>query len=884
MPEDLKYWTISAEKCLSTLGVSKESGLFNAEVLRRQKKYGKNKLKEPKPKSGWFILFEQFKSLIVVLLGIAVTLSFLFHEYVEGWAIFVVIFINALIGFFTEIRAVRSMEALRKLEQVDARILRNGDDYTVAAQELVPGDIVLLEGGDIVPADIRLVEASKLQVDESPLTGESLPVEKDIKPLAESTPLAERINMLYKGTAITRGSAIGVVVATGALTELGIISALVEEAEEEMTPLEKRLDQLGQKLIWLTLVLTAIIAVLGIFRGKEIFLMIETAIALAVAAIPEGLPIVATIALARGMLRMAKKNALIRQLSSVETLGATNVICTDKTGTLTENRMSVSQVIISGGSIFADKHGFLLNEKKVEPQSNPNLEELLRACVLCNNASIAEGYKNIGDPLEIALLAAGSLAGLGKKELQAKYPRIREDAFDSESKMMATFHQDGKQIYVAAKGAPESILKHCSQIKSDGKVKAMTSQEREYWCKKNEKMAEDGLRVIAVAGKKTNSENEKSYENQIFLGLVGLMDPPRADVRDAIDKCHDAGIRVIMITGDQAVTAAKIGKSVGIDDDPIVLPGSVLFPVEELSAEEKQKIIDTSIFARVSPKQKLDLISIHQSNNSIVAMTGDGVNDAPALKKADIGIAMGMRGTQVAREASNMVLKDDAFSTIVAAIEQGRVIFKNIRKFVVFLLSCNLCEILTIATASMVNGPMPILPLQILFLNLVTDIFPALALGVGREDKNVMNDKPRDPQEPIVTGILWWKISLYSVFISAAVLGALAISLGIFKMETEKAVTISFLTLAFAQLWHVFNMSETGSPYFRNEITQNPWIWGALVLCTLLLIGATLITPLASILHISAPGTDGWIIVVGMSLAPLLLGQIVKMVNRFRAA
>ncbi len=882
MPDNLKYWTIPAREALSKLDVLRESGLFNAEVVKRQKIYGKNKLKEPKPKSAWRILYEQFKSLIVALLGIAVVFSFLFHEYVEGWAILAVILINALIGFFTEIRAVRSMEALRKLEKVDARVLRNGDDLTVPAQELVPGDIVLLEGGDIVSADLRIVEASKLQVDESPLTGESLPVEKDIEPLDEKTPLAERTNMLYKGTAVTRGSAAGVVVATGVSTELGIISALVEEAEEEMTPLERRLEQLGQKLIWLTLVITTIIAVLGIVRGKEIFLMIETAIALAVAAIPEGLPIVATIALARGMLRMAKKNALIRQLGSVETLGATNVICTDKTGTLTENKMSVAEISVASGFYFADKNGYHLNNQKVEPQSSPDLLEFLRICVLCNNASLSDSHENMGDPLEVALLAAGELGGLNKKETETAYPRLREEAFDSVSKKMATFHRDGEKIYVAAKGAPESILERCSHIRTNGKNKAMTPQEKEYWRTKNEKMAMEGLRVIAVAGKHAESENEKPYENLALLGLVGLMDPPRSDVRGAIQKCHDAGIRVIMITGDQAVTAAKIGISVGIDDDPDVLPGSVLLPVEELSADEERKIIDTSIFARVSPKQKLDLVSIHQSNNTIVAMTGDGVNDAPALKKADIGIAMGLRGTQVAREASNMVLKDDAFATIVAAVEQGRVIFKNIRKFVVFLLSCNLCEILTIAAASVVNGPMPILPLQILFLNLVTDIFPALALGVGREDKNLMNDKPRDPQEAIVTRALWLKITWYSVVIAAAVLGALAIALGVFHMETKRAVTISFLTLAFAQLWHVFNMSETSSPFFKNEITQNPWIWGALVLCIVLLVGTTTFPPLMTILQITNPGREGWMLIAGMSVAPLIFGQIIKLINRFQ--
>ncbi|NIO03031.1 MAG: HAD-IC family P-type ATPase [Proteobacteria bacterium] len=882
-------WAHSWQEVLDALRVSAESGLNSVEVRRRRKRYGPNRLREAKARSAWLILAEQFRSLMIVLLAAAAALSFVLGDWVEGLAIMAVIFINAGIGFLTELRAVRSMEALYRMGRVTARVRREGRTQEILSEDLVPGDIVLLEGGDVIAADLRLTEASKLQVDESALTGESFPVSKDAGPLSPDTSLAERANMVFKGTAVTRGSGEGLVVATGMGTELGQISSLVEETKDEETPLERRLDQMSRRLIWVTLAIVVLVAAAGILAGKEMFLMIETAIALAVAAVPEGLPIVATIALARGMWRMARRNALINRLSAVETLGATNVICTDKTGTLTENRMAVSEIVLESQTIPFDGDGVLAesgvskDRKSVDFSKNRILREALEVGVLCNNASLdihdSERIRAIGDPLEAALLFAGARAQIHREELNRKLPEVREEAFDSDVKMMATFHRDEDRFKVAVKGAPEVVLEVSSQIRTIEGQRAMGVTDRKRWLRRNEEMAEKGLRVLALATKEVATIDAEPYDQLIFLGLVGLIDPPRSDVRQAITSCRDAGIRVIMVTGDQAETARNVGLAVDLidtTDGVAVVPGKEIGNPDRLSEADRKRLLQVLIFARVSPKQKLDLIALHQGNNSVVAMTGDGVNDAPALKKADIGVAMGQRGTQVAREAADMILKDDAFPTIVVAIEQGRVIFNNIRKFVLYLISCNVSEIMAVSLASLVNAPLPILPLQILFLNLVTDVFPALALGVGEGDPTIMNDRPRDPREPILTRHHWLAIGGYGLTMTLSVLGALTLALIWLKMGEGQAVTVSFLTLAFTQLWHVFNMRDRRSGLILNEITRNPFVWGALALCVTLLLLAVYIPGLASVLKLENPGATGWILVIVMSLIPCLLGQILK--------
>jgi P-type Ca2+ transporter type 2C len=892
---DLKVeqpWTRSREETLEALDVSRERGLDEATAKKRRQVAGVNRLRSIERKSAWQILVEQFKSLIVLLLAVATILSFTFGELVEGAAVAVVILINAAIGFVTELRAVRSMEALQKLSRVDAKVRRDGAVHEIPAERLSPGDIVILDGGDVVTADLRLLEASKLQANESALTGESVPVSKQVEPLSEDAPLAERANMVFKGTAITRGTGEGVVVATGMDTELGRISTLVEEAEEEATPLERRLQQLGHRLIWVTLGIGAAVVVAGVVGGKDVLLMIETAIALAVASIPEGLPIVATVALARGMWRMAQRNALINNLSSVETLGATNVILTDKTGTLTENQMTATRFVLASGEAVQVTGEGLDTEGEFQRDGetlNPAEEELLRQAlevgVLCNNAALQadeDGSQDtdveaIGDPVEAALLVAGAKAGIRRARLLDEQPEAREDAFDPDVKMMATFNEENGQYRVAVKGALEAALAASSQIMTpEGEGRAIDDAERERWRERNIRMAEEGLRVLALATKTVASTDVEPYEDLIFIGLVGLLDPPREDVQPAIEAAQSAGVRVVMATGDQAATAKNVARAVGLasaDADVRAVHGSELGGRSDWSADERQKILEAPIFARVTPEQKLDLIALHQENGAIVAMTGDGVNDAPALKKADIGVAMGQRGAQVAQEASDMVLQDDAFSSIVVAIEQGRVIFNNIRRFVLYLLSCNMAEIMVIGLASVVNAPLPIRPLQILFLNLVTDVFPALALGVGEGDPAIMEQPPRDPDESIMTKRNWTAVFGYGALITASVLGAFAIAFTWLGTGTDRAVTISFLTLACAQLWHVFDMRDPGSHFLRNDVTRNTYVWGAVGLCVGLLLLAVYVPLLADLLSVVDPGVKGWGVIVGMSLIPWAVGQ-----------
>jgi Ca2+-transporting ATPase len=882
-------WARSWEEILEILDVREGEGLDIQEAKKRRRRYGRNRLRSAKRRSAWAILGEQFKSLLVALLAVAGALSIAFGEWVEGGAILAVIFINAAIGFVTELRAVRSMEALQRMGSVDAKVRRHGQVQEIRAENIVPGDIVVVEGGDVVTADLRLIEASKLQADESALTGESVPVDKQTQGVGEEAPLAERASMLHKGTAVTRGSGEGVVVATGMDTELGHISSLVEEAEEELTPLEKRLDQLGRRLVWITLVIAAVVAAAGILAGREILLMIETAIALAVATVPEGLPIVATIALARGMRRMARRNALINRLSAVEALGATNVICTDKTGTLTENQMTVVEIALAEGDIqlsgegLKTSGGFSRNGESIDPAEHEALYRALRVGVLCNNAELHHGegdgeVEAIGEPLEVALLVAGAKGEIYRDDLLESQPEARKVAFDPDTKMMATFHEKEGSYRIAVKGAPQPVLTASGRILTRDGEQSLDDRDRNTWLDRNEQMADEGLRVLAVATKVAETKDAEPYQGLTFLGLAGLLDPPREEVRPALEASQEAGIRVVMVTGDHPVTARRIAQAVGLvrDENATVIHGRDLGHDDDLSEEDRQSVLQAPIFARVSPEQKLDLIAIYQADGHAVAMTGDGVNDAPALKKADIGVAMGQRGTQVAKEAADMVLQDDSFSSIVAAVEQGRVIFDNIRKFVLYLLSCNISEIAVISLASLANAPLPIQPLQILFLNLVTDVFPALALGVGEGEAAIMQRPPRDPKEPILTRRHWIEMGGFSALITVAVLGIFALALVGLGMEQERAVTISFLTLAFAQLWHVFNMRDRGSRFLSNEVVRNSWVWGALALCTILLLAAVYVPGLNSLLKVEDPGLLGWGLVLGASLLPWLVGQIFR--------
>ena len=895
-------WAETTEAVLQSLDTTIERGLSEAETRRRLGRYGPNELRRIPRRSTWRILYDQFASLIVGLLAAAAAVAFAFDERLEGFAIVGVIFINAAIGFVTERRAVRSMEALRELGRTEATVRRGGGVHRIPAGELVPGDVVVLDAGDVLNADVRVISGSRLQADESPLTGESLPVGKGPDPVAAEAPLAERTSMLFKGTALTRGSGEGVVVATGMATELGQISRLVETAEPETTPLERRLERLARKLIGLTLAIALVVAGVVLASGRGLYVAVEIAIALAVATIPEGLPIVATVALARGMWRMARRNALVEQLSAVETLGSTSVILTDKTGTLTENRMTVVEFRLEGRRVEVEGTGldttgrFRMGQDTVAPADCPALLEALRVGVLCSNAVLEPdpdgNARATGDPTEVSLLVAGAKAGLTRGECLREYPEVLEVAFDPETKRMATLHTDGDRLLAAVKGAPETVLEVCTTVRTPTGTRPLADADRQGWLQQAEEMAGVGERVLALAtAARACEEGEHSFEfsELELLALVGFFDPPRERVRDAVHACQDAGIRLVMVTGDHGATGWTVAAAVGlIDPAPGAPPAFVdardLPSLDELSEVETRRLREAAVISRATPRQKLDLIALHQQGGAVVAMTGDGVNDAPALKKADIGIAMGKRGTQVAREAADMVLQDDELGTIVTAVAQGRAIFANIRKFVVYLMSCNVSEIFAVAIGALAQGPLPLLPLQILFLNLVTDVFPALALGLCEGSPALMKERPRDSREPILTRRHWQRIFVLGGFIALAVLGALAVAVLWLEMPEREATTVSFLTLALAQMWHVFAVRNPGSGWLRNEVTGNVWIWFALGLCLALLVLAVHWSPLAAILSVTDPGLAGWALAFGASLLPLIAGQLSLLTWRRRGA
>ncbi|MCP5093599.1 MAG: cation-transporting P-type ATPase, partial [Gammaproteobacteria bacterium] len=709
--------------------------------------------------------------------------------------------------------------------------------------------------------------------------------------LDSETAVLDRHNMAFKGTSITRGSGKGVVVGTGRNTEFGRIFQQVAEAEPQQTPLEKRLNALGGRLVWAIIGIAVLVAVAGIAAGRELFLAIEVAIALSVAAIPEGLAIVATIALARGMWRMAKRNALITRLSAVETLGATSVILTDKTGTLTENRMAVSTVLLAGCDVSVDgaekpaAATFSVNGNELDPDSAKSIDALLQAGILCSNAALHESDDSreagVGDPTEVALLVLASARGLWRQALLDEAPELHEDPFDPDSKRMATLHRREDSILFSVKGAPEAILPNCVVARSGDDDLPLAEPERQHWLDRAARLGERGLRTIAIATKLTDDEAADPYAELVLLGIVGLEDPARQGVDRAIERCHRAGISVVMVTGDHAATARNIATATGIlpasSDEAPCLGGE---EVDQLFAGDcDDELLATRVFSRVTPEQKLKLIDLYQRSGQVVAMTGDGVNDAPALKKADIGIAMGLRGTAVAKEAAVMVLQDDEFDTIVAAVAHGRAIFANIRKFVVYLMSCNTSEVLVVSLATIAGAPLPLLPLQILFLNLVTDVFPALALGVGRGSRSLMRNAPRPAKERILRRADWISIGLHGAIMSAAVLAAMAISHYYFHFDQQKAVTVAFCTLAFAQMWHVFNMRDEIKRVIVNEITGNGWVWAALGLCVILVLAAVYWPVLSDVLRLSNPGVRGWCLILPASTVPLLAAPFVSVVR-----
>ena len=884
-----------ADEVLADLEVSPDAGLSEEEAQRRLERDGPNRLSRQKPASAWRLLVEQFESMVIILLAVAAAASLALGEIAQGIAIFAAILINTAIGFYTELRARRSMEALLRMEQASTTVRRDGKDREVPADEIVRGDIIVLERGSVIPADLRLVEVETLRCNEAALTGESMPVDKTAEPLEGEPPLAERHNMAFKGTSVARGEGTAVVVATGMETELGRISELAAEAGGGDTPLERRLDRLGTRLVWLVVAIAAVIAVIGILIGRDLSLMIETAVALAVAAVPEGLPVVASVALARGMWRMARRNAVIKQLAAVETLGAVTVILSDKTGTLTLNRMTVRHYALPDEEVDVERDEsagtarFRADGRDISLDDDPVLAAAVRVGSLCNGAELGETPDDAkGDPMEVALLRLGREVGRPRPDLLETMPVERVEEFERDTMMMATWHRaegdgqgggQGGGLLVAVKGAPDRVLEVSTRVMGRNGGAELTDEDRDAWLRRNEEMAGEGWRMLALAQKRAAHTQASPYEDLTFIGLVALVDPPREDAAAAVRACRDAGIRVIMLTGDQPATARAIAEAVGLydaGDDIHVVHGRDLQPPDKLSDEQRERLLQATVFARVSPEQKLNLVKLFQDAGRLVAMTGDGVNDSPALKQADIGVAMGQRGTDVAREAADMVLKDDAFSTIEAAVEQGRTIFNNIRRFIVYLLSGNAGEILAISIASFAGMPLPLLPLQILFINIVSDAFPALALGVGPETGNVMQEKPRDPEEPIVARRQWGAIAGYGALIGGCVLAVFVIALYWLQLGETMAVTISFLTFGFARLVHVFNMRDIGSGLFVNSITRNPYVWGALVIGVGLMLSAIFVPGLSDLLQVELPGPTAIALIAAGTLAPLVIVQVWK--------
>ena len=822
---------ISTQEAEQKLHTVRDKGLSTEEANQRLKKFGANSIQQEKELNGWVIFFRQFKSPIVILLILAATMSFLSSEWLDGFAILIVLLINAVIGFLMERQAHRSMRALKDLTRTYAKVVRDSRLMNVPSEDVVPGDLLFFEAGDMVMADARIIQATQFQVNESALTGESVPVDKNTSTLPNDTPLAERANMVYRGTFITKGNAKAIVAATGMSTELGKIATMVQRAEQSSTPIEKKLEQFGKKLIGVTLLLVAIIFVAGILKGIGVLEMLGTVIALSVASIPEGLPIVATLALAHGMLKMAKRNVIVKKLAAVETLGGTTVICTDKTGTLTENRIEVSQLVTPDFNY----------ELKMERSLSFDL--VLRAAVLCNTAEVhqeGDTYKEVGDPVETGLLKFALREGIDIAALRNQFPKIAEEPFSSETKIMATLHRAEKNAIVLAKGATEELLKRCTRILMHDQEQPLTEEGKKAWLQKADELAFLGLKVLAFGYTYTDERQIHAKHDLVFSGLTGLIDPPRKDVPGAIKECKSAGISVVMITGDHPTTAKNIALTLGIIDSEkaSAIHGSAMKNFEDLTPDEKKQWKQAHVFARVSPKQKLDLIAVLQEDRNIVAMTGDGVNDAPALKKADIGIAMGIRGTQVAQEVSDMVLKDDAFTSIVVAVRQGRIIFENIRKFLIYLLSGNLSEILVISTASLIGLGFQLIPLQILFINLITDVFPALALGLSEGYPELMKRAPRNPESPIITNKNWYSIILYCIVITACTVGAVFFNHYFVHANEEWNAhlgnNILFLTLISAQLLHVFNMAERTANFFRSDVFRNKYVWYGLLISVFL--------------------------------------------------
>jgi Ca2+-transporting ATPase len=837
------WYTLETQRVLAAMDSSVESGLTAEEARLRLGQYGPNELAEAKQRSPLRMLLAQFTDVMVLVLIAAAVIAGFLGEPEDIAAIVAIVLINAILGFVQEYRAERAMAALKAMASLTARVRRDAVDTTVLASELVPGDLVLLEAGNVVPADIRLIDVSRLRIEEAVLTGESQPVDKISTAIAEhDLPLGDHRNMAYKGTIVGYGRAAGVVVATGMRTQLGRIAALLRDEEETRTPLQKRLARFGRNLAVVVLALCAIIFVAGLLRGEDPALMFMTALSLAVAAIPEALPAVITMSLALGARKMVRQHALIRRLPAVETLGSVTYICSDKTGTLTENRMRVEVVQATGPAIPVPTTGSL----------DESLTLLFRAVALNNDAGSGADGEPTGDPTEAALYRAAEAAGHGKRTLEIDWPRIAEVPFSSERSRMTTVHRGVEGMVAYTKGAPERVLAACEDRLGTGGVEVLDTAAV---LASAEAMAASGLRVLAVAMRRVSSippQWEDVETQQTFLGLVGLLDPPRPEAKEAVSLCQSAGVHVVMITGDHRATALAIAERLGIATATaraITGPELATMSAEELDAV----VLDIPVYARVAPEDKIRIVKALQRRGEYVAMTGDGVNDAPALRRADIGVAMGRSGTDVAREASHMVLLDDNFATIVKAVREGRRIYDNIRRFVRYGLSTNSGEIWTLFLAPLIGLPLPLLPIHILWMNLVTDGLPGLALAAEPAEREIMRRRPRPPGESIFAHGLWQHAIWVGLLMAGLALGTQAWAIHVNDSHWQ---SMTFTVLTLSQLAHILAIRSEHESLFHQGVWSNKPLLGAVVL-TLGLQMATLYVPVLTRVFKTAPLTVG---------------------------
>lgn len=852
----------------------------------RRARYGANAIQSVRPRPAWRVLIDQFTSIVIALLAAAAAVSWATGDVIEAIAILVVLVINALVGFGTEWQAGRALNALRRQARTTSRVRREGFETTVDAEDLVPGDIIILNAGDRVPADARLLESSCLQTEESALTGESTAAEKAVAPVPVDAPLAERRSMLYLGTAIAAGHAVALVIGTGTQTELGRVGRLVATSVKERSPLEIHLTQLGHRLVYVVLAIAAVVMIAGWLRGDGLWMMVQVGISLAVAAVPEGLPAVTTLILALGVLRMARQRAIVRRLTAVETLGSTTVICADKTGTLTENRMTVREYYLSDGRTIE------VEGSECSAAGDELLARALRIGVLCNEAAFRtdgeEETVTIGDPTETALLVIADALVLDVSHERAMHPKLAEQPFHASTKRMTTLHRriDG-QHFAALKGAPAVVLEACSTYASKpDSVRPLDAEARARFTLANEQMADRALRVLALAVKHLDKDAGQPFDEDLesgytFVGLVGMIDPPRPGVAEAIRLARIAGIRTVMLTGDQLNTGRAIARELGLGvGEPHALHARDLMGADQSRLAELARTTD--VFARVSPEDKLRIVEALQQAGEVVAVTGDGVNDAPALKRANIGIAMGQRGTEVAKEAADVVLADDNFATILRAVEGGRTIYANIKKFVHMMFSHNLGEVVMIFTAIAVGWPLPLLPLQILWMNLVTDVFPSLGLAVEPASPQLMKQPPRDPNTRLLSRKFMVLIGWQAAMLAALALGAYAWALESYGPGAHSR-TVALFAIIGAQLGHVFNCRSRTRSAFEG-LLRNPFIWGAAFIVISLQLLAVYVSPLASVLGTVRPSATDWLIVGLCVVSPVVIVELTKASVRWRKA